>query len=429
MKKPISKILQIAFLLMAGCNLIPETEIVSTSTPVLKSTPTNEVTETASPSPTVRPTNTRIAPTVTPVVREISQNFEEIPLCASKGQPVSLPANTSLPGTIVFQRGSYQGVFTYDGKTQKVTQIDPDPNQEYFVFGYSPNGEWLAYSPSFSDENQEQEPKIARIKLISTSGKTVETSLDLSVFDNEVEKIDPNYRLVDFTLGSHWVNDQLINGTLYSAKPGISHIYIYPKVFDPFSGSWESSLMDSLYERYPSYPFDFSPDLRYSFYQAGTGLRLTNLQDSSEVWKNKDGLIRDVKIRWVPNGDYAIAGMTEGPKLQRIILVSEKGEETRVSLISENEIYFEDFAASDDGRYIAVTTSFSDDEFLVYDVSQQKFMLRCPYVGPASITIPVWSPDSHYIAYQSKNSPAQVLDIQTGVVYEMKKNFIIVDWK
>jgi hypothetical protein len=431
MKKNIALLLQFLLIFLAGCTPIIENHFASTGSPipkvtrmVTKVTPTEKQTQSPSPFPTF-PKPTAIA---TPIVKEIIQSYDDIPICASHGNPIPLPSHVSLSGTIIFQQGYYQGLYSLDGKTRKIVPVDPDSNQQFFVFGYSPDGEWLAYSPDFDTKDVEKPPVVARIKLISQNGQVIETSLDLSVFNGELQY---GTQLVGFSMDSHWINDRMIYATLYAAQPhGAGPIYTYPTIIDPFSGTWENSLLNALPQRYSTYGFDLSADLHYSISTSENGILLTDLVHDSILWKEGDGPTPNLMFRWLPNRDSGVIARINDPFNEtKMFLVSEKGEETRITLSGDPDISLTFLSVSDDGRYVSVTAHSPEKELFLYDIVQQKFILRCPFVGHLGIPIPVWSPESHYIAYLDPGSPVRVLDIQTGSLYEIAQDFIVVDWK
>src|SRR5215211_4373360 len=97
-----------------------------------------------------------------------------IPICPKSGIQISPSDNFGIPGTIVYKKG-LQGLYTVGGNPLIYSKLPVSEEQENFAFGFSPNGEWFAFSPiEYSPANEIvfESPKIV---LLSANDERIET--------------------------------------------------------------------------------------------------------------------------------------------------------------------------------------------------------------------------------------------------------------
>jgi hypothetical protein len=103
--------------------------------------------------------------------------------------------------------------------------------------------------------------------LLSDSGERIEHVLDIRGFISEIPAGD---RIETFSPYSYWINNQLIYSTMASKNPSpnisgtVSNL---SKVFDPFTGVWNESILNDLPDMYSDGAFGISADLTRVLYE------------------------------------------------------------------------------------------------------------------------------------------------------------------
>src|SRR5690242_8062604 len=121
--------------------------------------------------PTVAAATSTIVPTSTN-----SNAPAAIPVCANSGTPIPLPANFGIPGTIVYQK-DFHGLYTVGGNPLTFSKLPVDEEQKYSTFGFSPDGNWFAFSPIEYSSTNDIIFDGAKIVLFSANGERKETTL------------------------------------------------------------------------------------------------------------------------------------------------------------------------------------------------------------------------------------------------------------
>jgi hypothetical protein len=189
---------------------------------------------------------------------------EAIPICQEGGKHNLASTKSGISGTIVYQNDDSTGLYTIGGTPITSSQLLANKTQQNVVFGFSPDGRWLAYSPfdTSSDVKFEQLEMI----LLSAGGEKIKHVLSTKEFEDELQV---GHQLVGVSGYSYWVNEHMIYTTLYSqsSDPNTSgHLSDLPKVLRPFDGKWNHQFLD-LPERFLSEVVGISPDNSRALYK------------------------------------------------------------------------------------------------------------------------------------------------------------------
>lgn len=357
-----------------------------------------------------------------------------IPVCQGNGQSV-LPSDTfGFNGTIVYQLDIFDGLYTIGGVPLHQSQLPVDQTQKYDVYGFSPNGKWLAYSPiplaAFESGFVLEKFDVV---LVSDEGEWLVNTLDVHNFWDDLPRTYKAH--LEAPVSNSWINDRLIYTNLAAKteeKTEYGYYLYLPKVFNPFTGKWIPEVMTNLPNSSIA-SIAFSPDLtRALYFVPPAHLALLDLTTGKTIWKDRNfsTSVEGIVTKWAPDNRMAlIANRTfSAPQTFKISLITRDGLLFR---IIANENYPADhfspsgIAWSPDARYIAMTQlGIPDDQVYIYDVKRDTYLFRCP----ASGLYLVWSPDSRNLVIGGELAPLQILEIETGKITEIAPSGIPVGW-
>lgn len=391
---------------------------------------------TPSPMKTFMPSKTTtpqvsITSTITKT-RGITKSADAIPECVGKGQPVQPNSSFGIPGTILYQLPEVNGLFTLGEIPLKKSQFSLREKPLKFITGFSPEGKLFGYIPWENEPDQERVSKIT-IYVISSNGDVVESELDLRGL---LEKLDEDYRLLEISPHSYWINDHLIYLMFgyMSTDPHATHIYTFTTIIDPFKGILELDLLGKIKYRADDNEIGFSPDLSKVMYINGYGLYLKDLTANELVYDDvKFKTLYSTMIRWAPDGSMAAALLTPDQYDVGIRLVSKDGTDQRIIKAETFNVNttIDRFYWSPDSQFLALITERDKDAILyLYDVLKEKVIYRCPIIGYGGTpAVTVWSPNNEWIATSAFHGKAlQVLNIKTGQVFELANNALLQGW-
>jgi WD40 repeat protein len=436
--------LMICLLSITGCQSINvDADVTRSSTQPL--TPT-ENTFYLSPSDTpTDPSNETLTVTVTPTVKPTnityltvgpSKTTGSVPICQGNGKVLPKPDNFSIDGTIVYHTyDMFSGLYTYGGNPLHQSQLPVDQSNSYEVFGFSPDGKWLAYMPippGAFEQLWEREFKweYFDLFLLSDSREKIEHKMDFSKFNLNMPKDEFSQQ---GPLGNVWINDHLIYTNLMSVtkeKSDITGFHShYPAVFDPFSGTWYQELIAEFPDEGIS-KIAFSSDLsRALYYKPPNRIVLWNLSGKEVIWENNDLIssVSSLELKWSPDDSMAIIAnrYKKIPGIFEFYLMTRNGEINRI--IANSNYPTQDFYPiyiewSPDSRLIAMSNF---NEVYIYDVGKDSYLFVCPFNSPSNM---IWSPNNRYLAMGEGFESLRILDIENGNVIELIPYGIPVGW-
>lgn len=400
------------------------------NTPMLSGPPVQTATI-AKPAPTLTPT-LKPSPTMLPLPTRVPGiTHGSIPVCQGEGEVLAPSKDFGFNGTIVYQLDVFDGLYTIGGVPLRQSQLPVDQTQKYDVYGFSPDGKWLAYSPippaAFKPGFVLEDFAVA---LISDEREHLVNTMDVRDFVTELPR-DPEYQL-DAPVSVSWINNQLIYTNLAARseeKTEYGYYYHLPKVFNPFTGDWISEIFTNLPHR-SNVSVAFSFDLKRALYfEPPKHLSLLDLESEKTLWSNKK-FTTDISMiitKWAPDDSMALVANTTFQTF-KVSLVTRNGRLFRhiASDSYPSDHFFPlGIAWSPNARYIAMSQlKLLSDQIYVYDVKQDTYLFKCPVSG----LYLVWSPDSRYVAIGGENAPLQVLEIETGKITEIAPYGIPVGW-
>jgi WD40 repeat protein len=394
---------------------ITETAVYATSTP--KQTTVVEVTRIPAPASTN------------------SNTTADIPMCPKSGVEIVPSDNFGIPGTLVFQK-DFHGLYTVGGSPLIYATLPIDENEQITSLGFSPDGQWLAFSPLEFSSNGEPIFKTAQVILLSANGERIEQTLSVEQFSNELQVA---HVLQGFSGYSHWINNTTIYATLYSVNPDPNttrYINDLPKVIDPFAGVWREDLLKGLPERSNAYAKGISPDLTRMLYLSGEGLFLKDLEKGIDIWHDKDLFAGfGALMFWSPDSKtVAYANLFDSPEDRTVVLISRDGVAKTImgNTVSLSELLVLNLQWSPDGRYLALLLWKGEGEELsvfIYDFEAEKYISQCPIAkytsrGPDLF----WSPDNKYLAYGAFDYPLVIMNVQSGEIIRLTEKANAVGW-
>lgn len=402
-----------------------------TGTPTLQSGVTTEQ-STSTPGEnkevTVAPSVTPITPTRILIPTENSSVIQQtvelkgVPICPGNGVPQKYDETVTVPGTILYQKPSSMGFYTLGNNT--IRKLSVSEIQEYYAFGLSPDGIWIAYSPITRDANGEMVLNKPTITLMNTIGERIDHTLSL---DWLKDKVTPGYKLESF-IGGYWINNNLIFTLIHSVDPAAENHngdYI-PAILDPFKGEWKVEYVANLSSTAWGV---FSPDMSRGLYQLG-GVELLNLKDGSILWKNdKLHFLGPETASWSPDNSQVVFTALDGFTRQTsLLLLSADGKQLRDIKIPELDLSSNHIYWSPDGGHFSIYTYYENKfSILVYDATHNAFSIQCP-VTSNSIQHLVWSPDSSWIAFTPFGEPLSIFDVASGNGFNVLPDAVVVGW-
>ena len=358
-----------------------------------------------------------------------------VPNCLGNGLTHTPAAGFGLPGKIVYQDGNEQGLYAVGGVPLAHSQLSVPKTQEDVVFGFSPDGKWLAYAPVQYATSVTPMFETPSLVMLSADNVKVEHTLDVSRFKDELE---PPEHFSGVSRYGYWMNKELLYVILDIENPNGTLAGSSAKLYDPSTGQWQESLLRKLSGWRTGAEFAFSPDLTLALYELESGVVLRDLNQDRKIWSDValdtgHGTI----IRWAPNGAMvAVANIPTLPEDWRIRLVSRDGSSVKTILDSAYPaptpaflVYF--IGWSPDGRFLGIVTQEDVPTIYIYDTTSDEYRYRCPlpsYRQYAPET--VWSPDSAYVAFAAPvlHLPLQVLNVHDGIVTEVTQDAMAVGW-
>lgn len=354
---------------------------------------------------------------------------ETVPFCRGSAKPILATNKSGVSGTIIYQNDNSTGLYTLGGTPLSTSQLLSDETQKNLIFGFSPDGKWLAYSP-FS-ESMDAEFEQPSLILLSTVGEKVEHTLSTKDFDNELQV---GHQFVGISGLSHWINANLIYVSFYSQNPNPNasgYISDLPKVVNPFSGEWNHQLLD-LPERFSSTAVGISPDASRSLY-FGNGLSLWDYERKIQIWHDETQTTPSrALIFWSPDSSTVAYANLVDPTEDQLLLITREGKPGFIlnRTFPVPGIKIRSISWSPDSHYLALAGLDGDNlNILIYDVSLEKYISQCP-VAIINDTWPslIWSPESSHIAISQINSPIQILDVFSGDILELIQHGRVVGW-
>lgn len=374
--------------------------------------------------PTLAPT-TVSSPTSTQMV-----SIEEIRTCPNQGMPVQLPDDFGLPGTILYQQYPGLGLFTVGSNPLVYSQLPVDETQAFEVFGFSPDGRWLAFSPVMFSEDGNIVFDNPSLILVSHTGERIEHTLATNKFQTQIPE---NNHLSGFGFG-YWVNDSILYTYLNIEIPPdwvVSRYNGLSSIIDPFNGRWQLTLPSELPGLSSKGYLGFSPDMKRVLYQTTDGLMLLDLDEKTEIWSKQSAVPAGILIRWSPDSTMvAYAILDHDLNKMGFFVLADQGRREELIFGSKFGFNLWTFSWSPDSRYLAIVgrNELGENSLFVHDTSASQYTLYCPITGFDNVKSLHWSPDGDYIAYAGLEGPLRVLNLQSGTVFEIAQNAIATGW-
>jgi hypothetical protein len=397
---------------------------------------------------TLTPGSTQLLPSSTPVATFTptaiqQQSDESIATCQNNGVLEKPPEGFGLDGVIVYRDQDGKGLYSVGGNPLTYSHLPVLENQEYILFGFSPDGKWLAYSPVQYKSGQ---PTLDHptISLLSYTGEKMDHPVDMQTIQSELEKNDTLVQWNSFPAG--WLNDRLI--FLYIQYKVITRNFFLYGLLDPFLANWHQDLFSELPDLNPDTGIGFSPDLSRALYTtdallADDHLRvvLWDLTKHQEIGRFPQRFRNMESARWSSDSSTG-AYMSFLDGAVALYLVSRDGKKVREIKSPQpdnlsGEIIFGGYFWSPDNNYLAITAGYHDkindkwtNLFYIYDNTTDRFILECPILEKYASTL-YWSPDAHYIALTDQlaaSVPLIVFDLQNGSMIQLADKAIVSGW-
>ena len=388
----------------------------------------------ATPSSTYAPVIT-VTPTSTAM---------EIPVCPAQGQLISQPADFGIPGALAYQQSMYFGLFTIGGQPLQQGVINAE--QSVVVYGFSPDGRWLAYAPEIPRAEDKIEFGTPKMVLLSATRTRIEQVINVNGLEEELQARCCCCQGDEFfDSAGEWINDRLIYLRLgATAELDGGMVSTLPKVFDPFTGNWQDQWFNSLPDLYTitiAYvgleSIKLSPDLTRVLYPAQSGgliLRDVTQAEMIRTWSRLDFPAPwGEYIEWSPDSAYVVAA-NFGMELRdrRVWLIERDGDVTDLlkGSGSVGEVLVGGFSWSPDSRYLIFADEVADGNLYLYDVLTRQYVYQCPLPGSTQGMLEFfWSPDQQWIAYSDlPDGSLHLLNVQTGEVIRLLDGAYPVGW-
>ena len=396
--------------------------------------PTEEKSATAmvTPSVNIKPSPTLILTLSTPISTDTySYKGEVIPVCAGEGKPIQPPSDFGIKGTIFYQLPRYEGLYTLGGTPLTWGQLPVQQDQDYFTFGMSPDGKWLAFSPINLTPDGFPSFNTPSIELLSNTGEKKEHQLDIQIIIDTL--LQQGLQVDGFGYPSYWINNDLIQTAIAVRNVGFGtgNTYTLKKVLDPLRGELQENLFKNVPDREDTSDVGFSPDLSRGIYFTSQGLVLKNIEDNIELWRDKEFVNAGrIIILWAPDSSMAmVANLDMQPEYRQYFLIDRDGKTKRTianATFPYPGFYLYDLQWAADSQYLVFVSYGDTFNLIVYDVHEDQYVFHCPVYGNVSA---YWSPNGQQIAFSLySGGPLQVLDIQTGQIVELLDYGTFVGW-
>ncbi len=358
-----------------------------------------------------------------------------VPTCAERGLPQPLTGGLGLPGKIVYQDGSRLGLYAVGGAPLTRSLLPISKTQEDVVFGFSPDGNWLAYSPVQRSSGGNDGLETPSVALVSVNNIKVAHDLDVGGFKDE---LGPGEHFSDIAGNSYWMSNGLLYLILDIGNPNRSRAGSSSKLYDPFAGRWQESLLSKLSGRRTGAEFAFSQDLSLALYELNDGVVLRDLNQDKVIWSN---LALDTghgtMIRWAPNGTMvAVSNIPLLSQDWQIQIVSRDGQSIKTILdptypTPSPRFLVYSLSWSPDSRLLGIVTQEDLPTLYIYDATSDAYLYRCPLPSYAQYPpVLVWSPNSGYVALGARvqHLPLQILNVHDGTVTQLVEDAVAVGW-
>jgi len=376
----------------------------------------------------------KVTQSAIPIVTN-SYTVDDIPLCPKGGSEIESANNFSILGTIVYQK-DFHGLYTVGGNPLIYSTLPVDEMQRILVFGFSPDGQWLAFSPLEFSASGDLIAETPKVVLLSANGERIGYTLSVEGFSSELQVA---HVIQGFSGYSHWINNKTIYAALYTMNPDphtSRHINDLPKVIDPFEGVWREDLLENLPEMTNSYAKGISPDLTRILYLSGEGLFLKDMEKGIDIWHDKDLFaVYGALMFWSPDSKtVAYANLFDSIESRTVVLISRDGLVNTImgSGLPLSGLLVEDIKWSPDGHLLAVLVWEGEnkgDWVYIYDHASEKFISRCPIANSTDMHANlIWSPDDKYLAYSAFEYPLIIMDVQSGEIIKLAENANAVGW-
>lgn len=358
-----------------------------------------------------------------------------VPLCAKNGIQTHASDDFGIQGTIVYRKGRY-GLYTVGGDPLVYSKLPVGEEQKYSTFGFSPDGNWFAYSPLEYDSTGELNFESPKIILLSADGKRIEQRLSVEQFSDELQVA---HQFMGFSGYSYWINNDTIYAALYSMNPDpktTRHINDLPKILEPFKNIWREDLLRDLPEYASPFAKGISPDMTRMLYMDRDGLFLRDLETGIDIWHDEDLYAGHGALMFWSRDSQTVAysNLLEPSEYRVVVLISRNGKAKPIMGLSATMpgLYLEDLRWSPDGRYIAILAWEGNeigDLVYLYDFKKEKFISRCP-IGKSTDTTPqlLWSPNNEYLSYVALDYPLTIMDIKTGEIIQLADEGRAAGW-
>jgi hypothetical protein len=438
----------LCFFLLYGCSsrksgtdehFINPTSAIATSLSITPEFPLEKT-----PLSTKLPNDEPRKPSLTPT---IFQSENSIPICKQKGSPFSPPEGFGLNGSIVYLDNSMDIFYSVGGMPLKYSKLPIPESTKYQVIGFSPNGEWFAYS----SKSKEEGGKITSLdmNLLSSSGekRAIKAPFDIFVSHSGEQMQVTGWSTID----RRWLNNNLIFLYVYLNSSSSEIGSDFPGILDPFLSIWRDDLINAVQDGNYNHDIKFSGDLTRVLYTSNKGIVLRNLDlKSMKLIDNNKQLIQSGVgpsgpfFEWAPDNTRFVYGLkVSTPEYRKIIMMTRDGElikEIFPPQYSNQALIFLPGALdwSPDSKMIAMTgeiyntdTKVVETKILyVYNVAAGDFVYQCPLSYYDSLPSSFWSPDSRYLVPLAKNpsSPILLYEINTGDVIKLVEQGTVVGW-
>ena len=396
--------------------------------------PTDLPTSTATPLPTNLPSATVLL-TPSPTVQTLSANLLNVCTWDETG---NITEATEMNGVLGPIKPLETDLEETDGNSilvggTPIQQHEFPSLQGLGFIGFSPNGNWLAYSESPEDAESSE----MFLQLLSFDGQIVRTP---------IPRKDPETNLF-----ITWISNELMMILYYthSGGPESSGTYVPDSftIFDVFTGEERTELLNNLPYWYGWTRPYFSPDMtrvvyfsdseiRDSYGDVGRALVLFDLEHQWVLWsKRAEGSILRLEERylgdhgfmqgafWSPDSSKFVftttEWKTESGLTYNTYLVDRDGTEDRV-MINNSSLEGNMTAGglwSPDNRFIYYVTP--PGKTYLYDLFLNQPIELCIDSGGSV----AWSPDSNYLAFvgQVEQEPHLLsLNVYTGEVVSIE---------
>jgi len=435
----------VLFLVLAGCSNSPSNRTVTPVSnnkpaefPATQITPIEKtITPFGSPTTTIYQTTSPIASQTSVMV----QQKDEIPVCLNDGEPPQLMNSNGLPlkSTLLFIQSDYVSIHSISGDLKNKSKLELSGTQKYRFFGVSPNGSWLAISPADLGGIENKQSNILPIRLISNTGHQIDTQVDFSHVTTYVQSADKELQVV--SVGGWWLNDdtlalQISFNNDASASTGYLALPVY---VNPFTGKWSDKFLDSFFKKDPIQDMlswvSLSPDLSRAVRTLPGGTTLWDLKLEREVKTRND--IGSDNFVWSPDSQWAVFYDSVNKTTK---MIDRDGEhliefDPIIEMNSDLHANTYQYRWSPDSRLLAMVgvmenggLEVGDSLLLVYDLEQEKYILKCVTQAPHTLPDVQWSPDGEFLVLSNIFEPIRVVDLQRREVFQLTEKGQVIGW-